>query len=359
MPSFQALKISLQNNVLWQNSYYDYLMAFLLFLAIILALKVFQIFIVKRLVSLSEKTKNKLDDLLVNVISKIGLPFYVIIGLYFALKDLVVMDMIHTVVEVLFLIIIAYEIVQIVIKVFEYVLDNYLNKRARQEGSRVLTISMVRTLKFFVKLFLWAIAILMVLSNLGINVTSIVAGLGIGGIAVALAAQNILADIFSSFSLYFDRPFEVGDYITIGNDMGTVERIGLKTTRLRTLQGEELIISNQELTSVRVRNFKRMESRRAAVNLGVEYGLSLETLENIPKYLQEIVEKQENVDFGRCYFTQYNDSSLNFELVYFVNSSDYDDYLAANQAINLAIYKKFVKENIPFAYPTQTVYVKK
>ena len=150
----------------------------------------------------------------------------------------------------------------------------------------------------------------MLLSNLGVNVTSIVASLGIGGIAVALAAQNILSDIFSSFSIYFDRPFEIGDYIQLGTDTGTVEKIGSKTTRIRTMQGEELIVSNQELTTARVQNFKRMEERRVAVKLGVEYGTVLEKLEKIPSYLEDIVKAQENVRFDRCFFIEY--ASYNF-----------------------------------------------
>lgn len=349
----------LKTYILWSNRAYDYLLFLFIFIGAMIALKLFQFLFLARLRRLAKRTKTDFDDLLISLFSGLRPPFYLFIALYFAGNTLFLSDWLRQTMRVLFFVVIVVEVVQVIIKLFDYFFDKYLARRARQEGAKVLTLSMSNTLKFFVKLLLWMIGILMVLSNLGINVTSIMASLGIGGIAVALAAQNILSDIFSAFSIYFDRPFEIGDYIQCGVDAGTVEKIGLKTTRLRTMQGEELIISNKELTNARVQNFKRMEERRVVIQLGVEYGTDLKLLEQIPNFLENIVVALENVRFDRCFFVKYEDSSLMFELVYFVGSADYVDYLAVNQTINLAIYKKFTEEKIAFAYPSQTVYLKK
>jgi small-conductance mechanosensitive channel len=200
---------------------------------------------------------------------------------------------------------------------------------------------------------------MLVLSNLDINISSLVASLGIGGIAVALALQNVLGDMFSSFSIYADKPFRVGDFIVIGKDQGTVEKIGMKTTRIRTLQGEELVVSNKELTSTRVQNFKKMKRRRVLFQLGVVYGTKPEQLESISKIIKEIVDKIDGVDYDRCHFSTYGDFSLNFEVVFYVNSSDYADYMNKKEKANLAIYKRFAEEKIEFAYPTQTIFVNK
>jgi len=176
---------------------------------------------------------------------------------------------------------------------------------------------------------------------------------------VALALQNVLGDMFSSFAIYIDKPFQVGDFIVVGKDKGVVEKIGLKSTRIRTLQGEELIISNNELTSTRIQNFKKMEKRRIVFTLGVTYNTPADMLAKIPKIIKEVISKEKKLTFDRCHFKEYADSSLNFEIVYYVNDPDYLTNMNFRQKVNLAIYKKFAKEKIEFAYPTQTIYVEK
>lgn len=209
------------------------------------------------------------------------------------------------------------------------------------------------------KICLWVFAGLIVLSNLGFNISSLIAGLGIGGIAVAFALQNILTDIFSSFSIFLDKPFKAGDFIVVGNDMGVVEKIGIKTTRLKTLQGEELVVSNKELTSVRVRNFKKLEKRRVVSMLGICYETNSEKLKAIPSIIKDIVSAIDVTEFDRCHFKDYGDFSLNFETVYYINSADYAQYMDAQQAINFRIKEEFEKRSIGFAYPTQTLYIQK
>ncbi len=204
---------------------------------------------------------------------------------------------------------------------------------------------------------LWAVATLLILDNLGINITALVAGLGVGGIAVALAAQNILGDLFSSLSIVLDKPFEAGDFIIFGAEMGTIERIGVKTTRVRSLTGEEIVVSNSDLLSVRIRNYRRMNERRGQFLLGIEYGTSADKLERIPGLIRDIIDRHPYTRFDRSHFKEYGDFSLNFETVYYVKSREYLVYADTAQDINLAIYRAFAEEGIKFAFPTQTLHL--
>ena len=197
------------------------------------------------------------------------------------------------------------------------------------------------------------------LSNLGINVTSLVAGLGVGGIAIAFALQNILNDLFSSFAIYFDKPFVVGDFIKIGEHAGTVEKVGIKTTRIRSTTGEELIISNRELTSARVQNFKRLNERRSIFTIGVVYETTAEKLRRIPSIIQTIIESQSLNRFDRVHFKTFGDFSLNFEVSYYVQTTDYKKFMDTQEIVNLKIVEAFEKEGISMAYPTQTIYLEK
>ena len=202
-----------------------------------------------------------------------------------------------------------------------------------------------------------SIVALIALDNLGIDVTALIAGIGIGGIAIVLAVQNILSDLFASLSIIIDKPFVIGDFIIVGDLMGTVERIGLKTTRVRSLSGEQIIFSNSDLLSSRVRNYKRMYERRVAFSLGVTYDTKVELLERIPSMIEEIIGSQENTRFDRCHFKSFGDFALIFETVYYLLTPDYTAYMDAQQGINLAIARRFEEEGIEFAYPTQTIHL--
>ena len=217
--------------------------------------------------------------------------------------------------------------------------------------------SALNVLNIIARTAVWAVAVLLMLDNLGINVTALVAGLGISGIAVALAAQNILSDLFSSLSIVIDRPFEVGDFVIFDDYMGTVERIGLKTTRLRSLSGEQIVCSNSDLLSTRIRNYKRMAERRVLFTLGVVYGTTPDQLERIPRIIREAVEANPKTRFDRAHFKSYGDSSLDFETVYYVTDPDYNVYMDIQQAINLALYQRFEAEGVEFAFPTRTIFL--
>jgi len=203
----------------------------------------------------------------------------------------------------------------------------------------------------------WAIIFLMVFALLGYNIGPALAGMGVGGIAIALAVQNILGDLFASLSIIFDRPFVIGDFIIVGEQMGTVEHVGLKTTRVRALSGEQLVFSNSDLLNSRVRNFKRMDERRILFTFGLQYDTGYEKLKQIPGIVQEIIEGVENARFDRAHFAEFADSSLEFEVVYFMTVPDFGQYRDAQQAINLELYRRVEELGAAFAFPTRTLHV--
>jgi small-conductance mechanosensitive channel len=210
-------------------------------------------------------------------------------------------------------------------------------------------------LGLMLKIALWVILALIILDNLNIEINSLITSLGIGGIAVALAVQHILGDLFSSLSISLDKPFAIGDFIVVGDFEGDVEDIGLKSTRVRALSGEEVIFANSDLLNSRIRNYKRLEERRISFSFGVVYGIPSEKLEAIPGMVEEIIAPLENVRYERTHLKNLGDFALEYSVVYFVLVPDYASYLDIQQQINLALYRRFEEEGIEFAYPTQTV----
>lgn len=234
--------------------------------------------------------------------------------------------------------------------------DRLVARRATQDPAAAMTVS---ALAMIGKLVLLVLILLLALENMGIDVTALIAGLGVGGIAVALAVQNILGDLLASLSIVFDKPFVPGDFVIVGDQMGTVRHIGMKTTRLESLSGEQLIFSNNDLLQSRIRNFKRMQERRVVFAVGVTYDTPRAILRKIPVALRESVEAQQDVRFDRAHFKDFGDFSLNYEIVYYVLSPDFALYMDVQQAINLAIHERFEQLGVEFAFPTQTLYVQK
>jgi small-conductance mechanosensitive channel len=347
----------LQSIKFWGNSAWEYLVAATVFFLGLLILKAFQLVILNKLEALSKKTSTDWDDAAIGMVRSIKPSLYVVLSAYIAVRFLAFSDDMQGWIDVLFGAVVLFFVVKLIGQFLDFLIKKKVNTEVKKGEDRGTTVSLYRMLRLVFMAVLWSIAILMLLSNAGIDVTSIIASLGIGGIAIALALQNILSDMFSSFSILLDKPFKVGDLIVLGDDSGTVEKIGLKTTRLRTLQGQELIISNKELTGARIENFKRMKKRRVVTTLGVVYGLSAEVLRSIPGIVEEIVTGIDNVSFDRCHLDVFGDFSINFELVYFIDSGDYAMYMERKQEINLAIYDAFAAKDIGFAYPTQVVQI--
>lgn len=343
------------NYELLHNTVGEFLTAVVALVVFLIVFKIFQIIIISRLRILAEKTETDLDDTLIKIVQSLKPPFYWFIAFYFALQFLTLNEMISKVIETLLIVWVVYQAIYALQILLDYVFAKVLRARGDENGAE----GALGLLSSVVKWVLWVIGILMILSNLGINVTSLVAGLGIGGLAFALAAQNILGDLFSSFSIIFDKPFQVGDYIVIGNTKGTVLKIGIKTTRLRSLQGEEIVMSNNKLTSAEVQNFKKLEERRISTSLGVTYETSTEKLKKIPAMIKTIIDAEEGVRFDRAHFSSFADSALIFDTVYYVETGNYGEYMDKKQEINYAIREAFEKEGIDMAYPTQTLHLVK
>jgi len=338
-----------------QNSVRDYIIFAVSFLGALIAIQILKSIVLNRLKTWSEKTTTSVDDFLIKIVEKNLLPLLYFGAFYMTAKSLSMTVTIKKAIDVAGIILLTFLTVRLIVTLINYSIDTYSRKKsldpARQHNFRgIITI---------VKVIVWGAGITFLLDNLGFKISAVVAGLGIGGIAVALAAQTILGDLFSYFVIFFDRPFEVGDFIIVGDFMGSIEYIGIKTTRVRSLGGEQLVFSNTDLTNSRIRNYKRMEKRRVLFSLGVVYQTPTEQIKEIPGIIKQAVESIDNAVFDRAHFSSYGDFSLNFEIVYYVMSGDYNKYMDIQQEINFHIKEEFDKRKIEFAYPTQTLFMEK
>lgn len=230
-------------------------------------------------------------------------------------------------------------------------------KRRRSMATDRAAVGSLGIIGFILNVVIWALVLLLTLDNLGVDITALVAGLGIGGIAVALAVQNVLGDLFASLSITLDRPFVVGDFLIVGDFLGSVEYIGIKSTRLRSLSGEQIIMSNSDLLSSRVRNYGRMSERRVVFATRVTYETPFELLDQVPALIRKIVESQQDTRFDRSHFASHAPASLDFETVYYVLSADYNRYMDIQQAINLRLHRELDRLGVKFAYPTQRLLI--
>lgn len=347
-------RIDFWSQEIFGNSVKDYFEAILMFLVFLIIFKIFQSLILYRLNKIAQKTKTDIDDTFIKIVKTLRPPFYSFLAFYFAIKFLATEGSADKIISLILTVWVIYQGVIAVQILIDYILRKNIKDKEDAHAK-----SAMKLLGNILKGVLWGIAILLFLSNLGVDITSLIAGLGIGGIAVALALQNVLGDLFSSFAIYFDKPFAVGDVIMIGADMGEVKKIGIKTTRIKTLRGEELIVSNKELTSVRVQNFERMQERRVVFNFGIVYQTSADKVKKISEMVKKIIEEVKMARFDRAHFNQFGDSALIFEVVYYVDSAEYMDYANANQEILLKLKETFEREGIEFAYPTQTIFLEK
>lgn len=337
------------------NTIEAYLVALGIFIGGMIIVKIVEKIVLFRLKKWAEKTETTLDDFLIKRIEKSIVPLLYFAVFYVAITSLTLDARARNIINIASLIILTFFIVRFISSTLMFTLTYFIKKQERgEEKARQL-----RGMTVLINIFVWVIGIVFLMDNLGFNISAVVAGLGIGGIAIALAAQAILGDLFSYFVIFFDRPFEVGDFINVGDKVGTVEYTGIKTTRVRALNGEQLVFSNTDLTNSRIHNFKKLQERRILFRLGVVYQTPATQLKEIPQMVREIIEKHNDVRFDRGHFASYGDFSLNFEFVYFVIGSEYIKYMDTQQSINLEIYNEFEKRGIEFAYPTQTLFVNK
>lgn len=337
----------------FNNSAAAYLTSLVAFLLGIVIVYIFKKIILYKLMSWAKSTVTKFDDLLVKAMEAAVVPLLYFAVFYFAVQTLNLSVGIEKALHLTTVVLLTFYALKAIITVINHITESYIDGTEHGDEREKQMRSIASLLVFLI----WILGLMFLLDNLGFKISSVIAGLGIGGIAIALAAQTVLGDVFNYFVIFFDHPFEVGDFLIIEDKMGTVEYIGLKTTRIRSLSGELMIFHNSDLTNARVHNYQKMEKRRVVFQIGVTYQTSADLLEEIPKIIKEIVDKQDGATFDRAHFAKFGDFSLKFEFVYFVMNADYTSYMDVQQAINLAIFRSFESRGIEFAYPTQTLFV--
>lgn len=340
------------DRVYYHNTVLDYLIAAAIIFGGILLLKLFKRVFLQRVKKWADHTESKIDNFAIQAIEKFAIPALNFFVIYLGINYLTLSSKTEQVVNIAVAIAVTYFLLRLISTLALHLLQSYVRHQERGEEK----VKQLGGIMLILNIVIWVIGIIFLFDNLGYDVGAVIAGLGIGGIAIALAAQNILGDLFNYFVIFFDRPFEIGDFIILDDKLGTVEYIGIKTTRIKSLSGEQLIISNSDLTQSRVHNYKQMQRRRIAFNITVTYPTSMENIKEIPQIIRRAVSTTRGLTIDRSHFKGYIDSSLNFETVYFVESPDYNVYMDLNQEMFLKIYEEFEQRNIKFAYPTRTVF---
>ena len=340
------------NNVFYGNDIKTWLTALGIAVGFMILLRVVEQVLIVRVQRLTRKTDTVIDDAIVGSLRKTKLTYLFVVSAFLGSLVLTLPDRLRS---IAWQVLVVATLLQAGIWVstgLQIWLENY--RASEEDGANRTTMNAV---SFLVRVALWTTVLLLILDNLGVDVTALVTGLGIGGVAIALAVQNVLSDLFASLSIVLDKPFVNGDFIVVGDLAGSVEHVGIKTTRIRSISGEQLVFSNNDLLTSRIRNFGRMNERRVVFSIGVTYQTPADKLERIPSIIEDVVKAQERVRFDRSHFASYGDSSLNFETVYFVESADYTQHMDILQEVNLAIFRRFEEDSIEFAYPTQTLFV--
>jgi Small-conductance mechanosensitive channel len=304
----------------------------------------------------AEKTETTLDDDIIAAVQSLIVVLVVIIGIEYALTPLSFLQAYAATLNSVFLVLEIFLCAFVIARIVNILAEFYLDRTSRQGVNKHHLVFMTKKI---VQIVTYVAAIIVILYISHFDLTGAVVGLGIGGIAIAFALQSTLSDFFTSFFIYFDRPFEIGDFIVVGQNSGTVENITIRSTRIKLLSGEELIVPNKELTAASVRNFRKLERRRITFTIGVTYDTSSEKLKKIPLIIRGIIENTENAEIERVHFTEFGDFALKFLVSYYVKVADYGVYLDIQQSINFAIKDAFEREGIEMALPTSTVYVKR
>lgn len=324
-------------------------------LAMVIGWIIYSIF--KRyLIHWAKETETKIDDQILQNIKAPIILLSLLLGLHYGLQPLSFLGPYSEILSHIFSVAQILVATFIIVRVLN-VLINWFGERAKRE--KRMSEHLLAILKQVIRAIVFLFALFAILAVFNVDLSGIVVGLGVGGIAIALALQNILGDAFSAFLIYFDRPFEVGDFITVDGYSGTVKKIGLRSTRIQLLQGEELVISNRELTTTSIQNFKKLKKRRVVFRFGVAASTPLDKMKKIPAMIEKIIKNVKSVEFNRVHFAEFGDFTLNFEVVFYVKTSDYTKYMDARQEINLAIMEAFEMEGIVMPFPSQTIYLEK
>jgi small-conductance mechanosensitive channel len=362
LPSHATLEIEqlpseamdILDTVVWGNTVQAWVIALAGTVAIFVVLRLLIRIVHKRIAVFSERTETAVDDVVSAVLGSTKTVFLLLFAAFFASLTVDLSQQARGVIAVIAVLALLVQAGIWASAALKLVLEEYAQRQLSEDAAAVTTMTAVG---FIGRLVLWSVVLLLALDNLGIDITALITGLGIGGIAVALALQNILGDLFASLTIVFDKPFVIKDFLIVNDFLGSVEHIGLKTTRLRSLSGEQLVFSNADLLGSRIRNYGRMFERRIVFGLGVVYQTPRDKLKKIPDIIRSAIEAQEKTRFDRSHFKDFGDFSLNFEAVYYVLDPAYNVYMDVQQAINLYIHEQFEAEGIEFAFPSQTLYL--
>ena len=332
----------------------NWLLALLLTLAALVLLRSIRNLMVRRLERFAPSTATQIDDLAISMLRSSRSWFFLVLSLYVGTLSLTIPNSIEDFVKTAVIFSLLLQGALWANQLIDYGLQHYARHTLDAEAAPNNTVTILGLAS---RIVLWSIILLIALDNLGVEITGLLTGLGIGGIAIALAVQNILSDLLAYVSIMMDKPFKVGDFLVVDQHMGAVEKIGLKTTRVRSLSGEMIIFANHDLLNSRLINFQDREERRAVFTFGVTYDTPPATVASIPTIVRDIINSHEHVRFDRSHFKNFGDFSLDFETVYFVTTADYSIYMDVQQNINLELLRQFEQEGIEFAFPTQTVHL--
>lgn len=341
------------STIFLNNSLGSYLFGVAALLSVFFLIKIFDRYLLNKMDIFIEKFSYSFSRFSKKLIKKRIYPLIYFLTFYLAFEQLEVIRQVDNFINFVLVILTVIFVVLAISDIISYSLKKYWSKKQKSdEQQKILNITL-----FLVKILLWTIALIFILDNLDIEITGLITGLGIGGVAIAFAAQSVLTDLFNYFTIFFDKPFDIGDFIITGEYKGTIENIGIKTTRIRSLTGEQLIISNTDLVNSRINNYKRMQRRRINFSFGLTYDTPLNTLKEVPKIIEEIIRSIDKTEFDRAHFAEFSNFSLLFQVVYFVNDSDYKAYMNIQQQINFKLKEKMKEIGAEFAFPTQTVYL--
>ncbi len=339
--------------ILYGNSLQQWLVAAAIMVSAALAIWIVERFAVAKLARFARSTRTGIDDLIAAVLGRTSFWLALVVAVFAASLALTLEPSVALILRRAAAVAVVLQVGVWANAAISFWVDRFTDRELGQDAEAVTTVS---ALSFVGRLGVWVVVLLLILDNLGVEVTALLTGLGIGGIAVALAVQKTLGDLFASLSIVLDKPFVIGDFLVVGQEKGTVEHVGLKTTRLRSVNGEQLVLGNNDLLNSRIHNFGRMGDRRASFRLGVVYGTPRAALAAIPAWVREIIEAQPDTRHDRSHLIGLGPYSIDFEHVYYLTVPDYATYMDTQQAIHLAILEKFEREGVEFAYPTQVVY---
>jgi small-conductance mechanosensitive channel len=348
---FFDLIMDILNNIFWGNTVMAYLIAAGSIVIAWAVLKLLRHKVIAAIRKRTDSSETQLDDILIKTVQDFLLPFGYLWINYIIITQLTLHPKFDRILSSALMVITTYYGVRLINHLICGILTIYM-KRKNEPQERIRQLNGILMV---VKAIVWVLGVIMLIDNLGYNVRTIIAGLGVGGIAIALAAQNILGDLFSYLVIFFDKPFEVGDFIIVGAHAGIVEKIGIKTSHVRSLDGQQLVMPNAEMVKTVIQNYKRLQRRRMVFPISISYLTPAKTLKEIPGIVKDIIDKYEMVTYDRAHLKTFSEHSITYEVVYYINSAEFPVFMNAHQFVSIDILEAFEKRGIRIALPTTVI----